>query len=157
MDIALAVITAIALSYFLYFFSNHTRRPKWFPFKPYMKIWSFVSCKWKIPSLKSLILYNKYMRQWRWDKRGDKDKLRIKKFTYNGFGGQITGGWAPFTGEFIRYTNDPGVALHKCSDGKERLIPGWAVEGPLPPQPDYKKMEKQGKMLWFGYASSSEN
>jgi hypothetical protein len=157
MDMVGAVFIAAVLSYFLYFFSNCTRRPDWFPSKVYWPIWSFVAVKWKIPSIKSLVLYNKYMRQRRWDKREDKDKIRIRNFEYNGFMGKTTGGWASFTGEFIRYTNDPGIALYKCSDSKERLIPGWAAEGHLPPQPNYDKMKKQGKMLTFGYASGSEN
>lgn len=157
MDIAGAVFISAVLSYFLYFFSNHRRRSDWFPSEIYWPIWTIVAVRCKIPSLKNLILYNRWMRQRRWDKREGKDKIRVMSFTYDGFGGQKTGGFATFTGEFIRYTNDPGIGLYKCSDGKERLIPGWAVEGHLPPMPNYKKMQKQGKMLTFGYASSSEN
>ena len=66
-------------------------------------------------------------------------------------------GFAPYTCAFIEYTNDPGIAMYKCSDGKNRRIPGWAIPGHLPPQPNYKKMKKQGKVLYFGYQSSSGN
>jgi hypothetical protein len=65
---------------------------------------------------------------------------KVRNFTYNGFMGKCDKGYAPYTAEFTKWSDDPGVAEFKCSDGKTRLIPTFAIEGdtecPLPPQ-DY--------------------
>lgn len=54
---------------------------------------------------------------------------RILNFTYDGFGGRLTQGYADYTAVFKEWTTDPGIALMACSDGQERRIPGWAIEG----------------------------
>lgn len=48
----------------------------------------------------------------------------IENFEYDGFGVSGKEGFAPYLIEsFIEWTNDPGIAKFKCSDGKERYIP----------------------------------
>lgn len=83
--------------------------------------------------------------------------LIIHNFFYNGFYGQDREGYAKYTGKFIRWTNDPGIAEIECSDGKLRYIPSFAIENRslLPPEPDYKKMKEEGTFLYFGYSSKS--
>lgn len=52
---------------------------------------------------------------------------RVRNFDYDGFGGQLLEGDAPYTAELIEWTLDPGVGRFRCSDGKERLIPTFAL------------------------------
>ncbi len=75
--------------------------------------------------------------------------FKVRHFTYNGFGGQLGEGYAAYTATFLKWTVDPGVAMFTCSDGQERLIPTFALEGEgtLPEQP------KTGVM--FGQPSRS--
>jgi len=80
----------------------------------------------------------------------------IQNWWYNGFFGGLKAGYAPFLGEFIKWTPDPGIALIKCSDGEERHIPSYAIRSALPPEPNYTKMKKKGKMWFFGFASGSK-
>lgn len=54
--------------------------------------------------------------------------MKVKNFTYNGFSGRLTGGYAEYTAVFKEWTEDPGVAICSCDDGKERLIPTFALE-----------------------------
>lgn len=51
----------------------------------------------------------------------------IENFKYNGFTGRTFEGVAPYTAKFMEWTNDPGIGRFKCSDGKERLIPSFAI------------------------------
>lgn len=84
--------------------------------------------------------------------------LKIRNFIYNGFYGQEKSGYTKYTGKFIKWTNDAGIAEIECSDGKHRYIPSWAITDSntlLPPQPDYKKMKEEGTFMWFGYPSHS--
>jgi len=84
--------------------------------------------------------------------------LKIHNYIYNGFYGHETKGWAKYTGRFIKWINDPGIAEVECSDDKLRYIPAWAIEDypeHLPSMPDYDKMKKEGTFLWFGYPSKS--
>lgn len=83
------------------------------------------------------------------------EKLRItfvvNNFSYNGIYGYHLPGKAPYTATFIEWTNDPGIGRFQCSDGKERLIPTFALEGDrngLPPQ-SYKDK------VYFGESSHS--
>jgi len=55
--------------------------------------------------------------------------MRVSNFVYDGFGGMLKPGYAPYTATLKEWTLDPGVGLFTCSDGKERLIPSFAVEG----------------------------
>lgn len=59
----------------------------------------------------------------------DPKTYQIHHFRYDGFGGSKTGGMTDYTATFKEWTNDPGIALMTCSDGKDRRIPGWAIEG----------------------------
>ncbi len=63
------------------------------------------------------------------NKRMDVSLMRVKNFVYNGFSGKMTSGYASYTAEFKRWTEDPGIAVCACSDGKERLIPSFALDG----------------------------
>jgi hypothetical protein len=71
--------------------------------------------------------------------RGDAmSTFRVRKFNYDGFGGMLGEGFAPYTAVFLRWTTDPGVGVFLCSDGRERLIPTFALVGKrglLPEQP----------------------
>jgi len=60
---------------------------------------------------------------------GKEITFEVVHFTYNGFYGQPLPGKAPYTATFVEWTNDPGVATFLCSDGKERLIPTFALIG----------------------------
>jgi len=126
-------------------------RPKWIPWKIFYPIhqveWWIFETLW----------CNRFLTQWRWDRRKDKNTLPIQNWGYNGFSGSLKEGMAPFTGQFVRWTADPGVAEIRCSDGKTRYIPSYAIHGHKPPEPDYEKMKKNGQMAYFGKASSSEN
>jgi hypothetical protein len=53
----------------------------------------------------------------------------VKNFTYNGFCGTELSGTAPYKAEFKEWTDDPGIAIFHCSDGKERHIPTFAIVG----------------------------
>jgi len=84
--------------------------------------------------------------------------LKIHNFMYNGFYGQERKGYAKYTGRFIKWINDAGIAEIECSDNKLRYIPAWAIKDYskyLPPEPDYDKMKKEGTFLWLGYPSKS--
>ena len=59
-------------------------------------------------------------------------QFKVNNFTYNGVYGKDEEGHAPYTASFIKWTNDPGIALFKCSDGIDRLIPTFAIDD-LPP------------------------
>ena len=54
--------------------------------------------------------------------------MKVKRLTDNGFCGKRNKGYAKYTAEFKKWTEDPGVAVCICSDGKERLIPSFALE-----------------------------
>ena len=55
--------------------------------------------------------------------------MRVKNFEYNGFYCRDRKGYAKYTAEFKEWTDDPGIAVCICSDGKERLIPSCQLEG----------------------------
>lgn len=79
--------------------------------------------------------------------------MRIKNFNYNGFCGKVLPGFAPYTGEFIEWTADPGIAKAACSDGKIRPIPTYAMEGFK--YEDHPKQTYENGKLFFGFASHS--
>lgn len=64
---------------------------------------------------------------------------KVKNFTYNGFFGKTEEGFTEYTAIFKEWTKDPGIAIFSCSDGKERMIPTFAIEEiiteELPKQP----------------------
>lgn len=63
------------------------------------------------------------------DKKNTDKQFKVSNFTYNGFFGRVEDGYAPYTARFIEWTNDPGIATFRCSDGKDRLIPTFALNG----------------------------
>jgi len=54
---------------------------------------------------------------------------KVRNFKYNGFSGRELDGYAAYKAQFIKWTNDPGIAICLCSDGKKRFIPTFALEG----------------------------
>lgn len=76
--------------------------------------------------------------------------FEVENFVYNGFIVQSKKGKAKYTATFKEWTNDPGIALYACSDGKDRLIPSCCLigDGKLP------KQEYTNKVL-FGKKSTS--
>ena len=81
--------------------------------------------------------------------------MRVKNFVYNGFCGQDRPGFAPYQAAFITWTNDPGIIRVACSDGKERLVPSFALPDLDREAHPYVKIPEDRKMI-FGYPSSSE-
>ena len=77
--------------------------------------------------------------------------IKVRNFEYSGFCGKLLEGHAPYTAEFKKWTGDPGVAVFTCSDGEERLIPTFAIEGEMPT--DIPKQPKTG--ILFGAACKS--
>lgn len=79
-------------------------------------------------------------------------EYQIQRFTYNGFMGNTQPGLAKYTAKFNSWTNDPGVAKMDCSDGKQRLIPTFAII-------DYKKddfpQQDYSKKVLFGQPSKA--
>lgn len=72
----------------------------------------------------------------------------VKNFTYDGFAGRLTGGEAGYMAVFKEWTDDPGVAVCKCTDGKERLIPTFALDGWR--GEDHPPQNNEGKQLYTG-------
>lgn len=58
--------------------------------------------------------------------------FRVRNFEYNGFFGRSLKGFAPYKAKFKEWTSDPGIGVFECSDGKERLIPTFALIGEAP-------------------------
>ena len=82
---------------------------------------------------------------------GKKVTFEVSNFTYNGFGGEKLPGKAPYTATFVEWTDDPGVAIFLCSDGKERLIPTFALIGDKRGLPEQDYTNK----VYFGSESHS--
>ena len=81
--------------------------------------------------------------------------MKVHNFAYNGLFGRLTGGDAKYTAEFISWAEDPGVAICKCSDGQERTIPTFALDGfncEAYPKQDYGKWMNRN----MGYKRSRE-
>jgi len=76
--------------------------------------------------------------------------FEVENFIYNGFSVMSKPGNAKYTAEFIKWTNDPGIALCKCSDGNIRNIPSCCLKGNLDNLP---KQEKTGVI--FGESCNS--
>jgi len=81
-----------------------------------------------------------------------KTSYQVFEFTYNGFCGNLNEEVImDYTAEFIEWTVDPGVAKFKCSDGRERYIPTFAIR-------DFdrnKHPEQQKTGVLFGIPSIS--
>ncbi len=82
--------------------------------------------------------------------------FKVRKFSYNGFFGKLESEFAPYKARFIKWSGDPGVAVMKCSDGKKRLIPTFAMPGTSWCLPnDMTRVENDGKVVFFGAPSQS--
>ena len=80
----------------------------------------------------------------------------VWKFSYDGFGGQCDRKVVmPYTARFKAWSGDPGVALMECSDGKERLIPTFALNHSIALPNDMSRVEGSGHVQFFGLASKS--
>jgi len=69
--------------------------------------------------------------------------MRVRNFSYNGLTGKLLEGVAEFTAEFIKWSDDPGIAICSCSDGVERLIPTFAFVEKV----NFPVQEKTGVIL----------
>ncbi len=82
---------------------------------------------------------------------------QVCEFEYDGFGGtcnrEIT---MPYTAKFREWSGDPGVVVMDCSDGKQRLIPTFAMPFSFLTMPnDMTRVEGSGHLQFFGAASKS--
>jgi hypothetical protein len=75
--------------------------------------------------------------------------MMVQNFSYNGFSGKLLDGFAPYTAEAIKWSDDPGIIQCKCSDGETRLIPTFALIGLA----DFPIQKKTGVL--FGLPSHS--
>lgn len=57
----------------------------------------------------------------------DGDGYVVREFKYNGFSGLILPDYAPYRARFVEWTTDPGIGRFDCSDGKQRVIPTFAI------------------------------
>ncbi len=84
-------------------------------------------------------------------------EYEVYEFTYNGFYGNLNSNKKMnYIATFKKWTNDPGVGVFECSDGKERFIPTFAIvnfKRENHPIQDYGG-DKKNKLL-FGAACAS--
>ena len=81
----------------------------------------------------------------------------VWKFSYDGFGGQCDRKVVmPYTARFKAWSGDPGVARMECSDGKERLIPTFAIKFSVALPNDMTRIEGNGAVVFFGMSSKSD-
>jgi hypothetical protein len=81
--------------------------------------------------------------------------FRIRNFEYNGFFGKDLEGFAPYWCKFVRWSGDPGVAVMQCSDGRERLIPTFALPAGVSIVLPDDNTRQEDKIL-FGRPSQSQ-
>lgn len=79
--------------------------------------------------------------------------MLVKNFMYNGLFVQRLGGYAGYTATFKEWTEDPGIAVCKCSDGKERLIPSCCLDEF--DKDAYPKQNTDNKVGYWGSPSCS--
>jgi hypothetical protein len=82
----------------------------------------------------------------------------VENFFYNGFATETLEGFASYEIEsFVKWTNDPGIGVFKCTDNKERLIPSCQLEksyyNSLPKRPKLDPFKGVG--VFFGSPSHS--
>ena len=94
--------------------------------------------------------FEKIRSVWETLKQGTPFPYRIENFNYNGFMGKTLPGFAPYTATFVEWTKDPGVAKMHCSDGKDRLIPTFALETAL-----FLPKAERKETVMFGAPASS--
>lgn len=80
--------------------------------------------------------------------------MNIKNYVYNGFFVNLLPGMAPYTGEFVEWTRDPGVARVMCSDETVRKIPTCCIEDFK--VADYPKQTYEHGKIIFGEPSRSQ-
>ena len=89
-------------------------------------------------------------------------KSKVTNFKYNGFFVQPLEGYAKYElTELVEWTNDPGVGIFKCTDGRKRLIPTCEIVSKefldsLPPRPELESNAIGGKGEIFGQPASSK-
>jgi len=78
-------------------------------------------------------------------------------FEYNGFMGRSDKSKRmPYNARFKQWSGDPGIALMKCSDGKERHIPTYAMKYSFITLPnDMTRVESNKTPVLFGPALKS--
>lgn len=81
--------------------------------------------------------------------------MKVKNFSYNGFACTKLGGYAGYTADFKCWTEDPGIAICSCSDGKERLIPSCCLDGFK--TSDYPKQDTENKEFYIGEPCRSDD
>lgn len=80
--------------------------------------------------------------------------FKVENFRYDGLFVHTLPGLANYTATFTEWTDDPGIALCECSDGKTRKIPSCSLireEDYLLPGCKLKK----SKTMTFGEPSHS--
>ena len=77
--------------------------------------------------------------------------FKVKNFVYNGFYTETKPGLANYTAEFKEWTNDPGIAICKCSDNQTRLIPSCCLIGDTTLLPE---QDMSNKILFGQYSTS---
>lgn len=77
--------------------------------------------------------------------------FKVENFNYNGIVVTSRKGEASYTAQFKEWTNDPGILIGICSDGKERLIPSCCLIGDRSELP---KQDMKNKTI-FGKSSKS--
>ena len=78
-------------------------------------------------------------------------QYQVESFEYNGFSVQSKGGNTNYTAEFKEWTQDPGIAVCKCSDGNTRYIPSCCLIGDKSELP---KQNYENKII-FGKSCTS--
>lgn len=81
----------------------------------------------------------------------------VSEFNYGGFGGTVNEKVImPYKARFLEWTGDPGVAKMDCSDGKERVIPTFAIPFSFETMPnDLTRVQRDGNVQFFGAPSKS--
>jgi hypothetical protein len=55
--------------------------------------------------------------------------FKVKHFSYNGMFVKLEESYADYTAKFSNWTDDPGIGVFECSDGRSRLIPVCVLVG----------------------------
>ena len=78
--------------------------------------------------------------------------FQVENFVYNSFSVQSKPGIANYTATFKEWTNDPGIMVCNCSDGKKRLIPSCCLINAT--ENSFPKQDLSNK-VYFGQPSKS--
>lgn len=86
--------------------------------------------------------------------------MKVKNFSYNGLFVNPMAGLAPYTAQFVKWSDDPGITICKCSDGEKRRIPSLMLIGfskrkhPAPSYPHVRE-HLRNHPVYYGKASHS--